>query len=239
MSSVFTRLVRSRILVRAAILLTLVGTLLAVPHFTASARSAHASPPFVIGVSNNLIGNGWRDEMVCSIRAEVHHSGLGHTIVQQNQLDTNLQISQIRNMISQHANAIIIDPNTSTALNAAIQQATGRGITIVVVDQIIDSLVNAPNVYQTANNQRAYGRLGMQWLVNQLHGKGNVALLEGIAGAPANTARELGQQDVLKHHPGIKVVKKLYTDWNFTKGGQEMTALLNSGLKIDGVWTSG
>jgi ribose transport system substrate-binding protein len=239
MTKVFSRIVRNRAILRAAVLLTLVGTLFAVPHLTASARTALASPPYVIGVSNNLIGNGWRDEMVCSIRAEVHHSGLGHTIVQQNQLDTNLQISQIRNMISQHANAIIIDPNTSTALNAAIQQATARGITIVVVDQVIDSLVNASGVYQTANNQRAYGRLGMQWLVNQLHGKGNIVELQGIAGAPANTARELGQQDVLKHYKNIHVVKKVYTNWDYTKGGQEMTTLLNSGLKIDGVWTSG
>jgi ribose transport system substrate-binding protein len=79
----------------------------------------------------------------------------------------------------------------------------------------------------------------MQWLVTQLHGHGNVALLEGIAGAPANTDRELGQQDVLKHYPGIHVVAKEYTNWDFTKGGQQMTALLNSGKKIDGVWTSG
>src|SRR5207302_2054891 len=99
--------------------------------------------------------------------------------------------------------------------------------------------VGASGVYQAANNQRAYGRLGMQWLVNQLHHKGNVVLLEGIAGAPADTARQLGQQDVLKHNPNIHVLARVYTNWDFTKGGQAMTTLLNSGKKIDGVWTSG
>jgi ribose transport system substrate-binding protein len=79
----------------------------------------------------------------------------------------------------------------------------------------------------------------MQWLVKQLHHKGNIVLLEGISGAPANTARELGQQDVLKHNPKITVVSKVYTNWDPTKGSQQITDLLNSGKKIDGVWTSG
>jgi ribose transport system substrate-binding protein len=211
----------------------------AAPGLKVSASSSQAKPPFTIGVSNSLIGNGWRDEMVCSVRAQVKHSGKGHTVVLQTNGDTNQQISQIRTMISQGVNAIVIDPNSPTALNSAILQAVGRGITVVVVDQFIPSLLNHPGVYQAANDQRAYGRLGLQWLVNQLHGRGNIVLLEGIAGAPANTERELGQQDVLKHYPNIHVVAKEYTGWVPATGAQQMTALLNSGKKIDGVWTSG
>jgi ribose transport system substrate-binding protein len=235
----FSRPQRGVVALRLAVLVGLLVTMFAVPRFTASAKSSQSSPPWTIGVSNNLIGNGWRDEMVCSIRAQVHHSGKGHTNVQQNQLNTNLQISQIRTMISQGVNAIVIDPNSPTALNGAINQAVSRGITIVIVDQFIPSLLNKPGIYQAANDQRAYGRLGMQWLVNRLHGHGNIVELQGIAGAPANTDRENGQQDVLKNYPNIHVVAKEYTNWVSTKGEQEMTALLNSGKKIDGVWTSG
>lgn len=230
---------QKRAVFRVAILAVLLGMFFAVPRFTASAHQTLASPPWTIGVSNSLIGNGWRDEMVCSVRAEAQHSGKAHTVIQQTNGDTNQQIAQIRNMISQHVNAIIIDPNSPTALNAAILQAVNRGIVVVIVDQFIPALLNHPGVYQAANDQRAYGRIGMQWLVNQLHGKGNVALLEGIDGAPANTAREQGQQDVLSRYPGIHVVAKEYTGWDWTKGSQEITALLNSGKKIDGVWTSG
>lgn len=222
---------------RVGVVATLAGMLVAAPHMDASAHSAHATS-YLIGVSNNTVGNGWRDEMVCSIRAEAKNSGVAKTVIQQGAGDTSVQIAQIRNLISQHVNAIIVDPN-STALAGSIQQAAAQGITVVIVDQFIPSLFNKPHIYQAANNQRAYGRLGMQWLVNQLHHKGNVALLEGIAGAPANTERELGQQDVLKHNPKIHVAAKVYTGWDYTKGGQEMTQLLNSGKKIDGVWTSG
>jgi ribose transport system substrate-binding protein len=226
--------VRSRA-VRAGLVLAAAGTFLAVPGLNASAHSTLAGPPWTVGVSNSTINNGWRDEMVCSIRAELHHSGKAKSDVQQTNGDTAGQISQIKNMISKGDQAIIIDPNSTTALNPTIQQATARGIKVVVVDQTL----NVAGVHQVANNQRAYGRLGMQWLVNQIHHKGNVVLMEGISGAPANTAREQGQQDVLKHNPNVKVIAKVYTNWDPTKGSQQITDLLNSGKKIDGVWTSG
>jgi ribose transport system substrate-binding protein len=33
----------------------------------ATAGGAHAADKYVVGVSNTLIGNGWREEMICSI----------------------------------------------------------------------------------------------------------------------------------------------------------------------------
>lgn len=222
---------------RVGVVATLAGMLFAAPHMNASAHSARAST-LLIGVSNNTVGNGWRDEMVCSIRAQVKNYGNAKTVIQQGAGDTSVQIAQIRNLISQNVNAIIVDPN-STALAGAIQQAAARGITVVIVDQFINSLFGKPHIYEAANDQVAYGRVGMQWLVNQLHGRGNVALLEGIAGAPGNTAREQGQAQVLRRYPNIHVVAKVYTNWNFATGGQQMTQLLNSGKRIDGVWTSG
>jgi ribose transport system substrate-binding protein len=225
---------------RLAILFPIVLSFFAMPRFTASASPAAKNPPYTLGVSNNLIGNGWRDEMVCSIRAQAKASGLvkpGGVYVLQNQLETGKQIQQIRQLISQRVDAIIIDPNHPTALNFAIREATARGIVVVIVDQIIN--INAPNVYQAANDQVAYGRQGMQWLVNRLHGRGNIAILNGIAGAPADTDRIKGQNQVLRRYPNIKVVKRVWTDWQYPKGGQQMANILNSGVRIDGVWTSG
>lgn len=227
---------RGRTAMRLAAMAAVIGTAFAVPQMSSTTHQAFASSTWTVGVSNNTINNGWRDEMVCSIRAELHHSGKAVSDVLQSNGDTAQQIAQIRQMISKGDKAIVIDPN-STTLSGVIQQGAAKGIKMVVVDQLLG--VSGSNIYQAANNQRAYGRLGMAWLVNQLHGKGNVVLMEGIAGAPANTEREKGQQDVLKYHKGIRVVKKVYTGWDFTKGSQEITAILNSGVKVDGVWTSG
>ena len=42
----------------------------------ATATQAPQQDGFVIGVSNTLVGNGWREQMICSIKAEATASGL-------------------------------------------------------------------------------------------------------------------------------------------------------------------
>jgi ribose transport system substrate-binding protein len=201
----------------------------------AQAHRAQASS-YTVGFANGLIGNGWREEMICSAKVQASISKTPvKVVVQENQGNTPQMISQIRNMISQGVNAIIVDPPDATSLNSVIQQANSKGIKVVVVDQ----LVTSPFAYQVENDQVAYGRLGMEWLAKTLHGKGNVALLQGIAGAPADTDRYTGIKQALAKYPGVKVVASPYTGWQYATGAQKMAELLNSNKKIDGVWTSG
>jgi ribose transport system substrate-binding protein len=106
---------------------------------TVHAQRAHASS-YLIGFANDLIGNGWREEMICSAKVEAKTSTIPvKVIAQENQLNTALMISQIRNMISQGANAIIIDPPDATSLNGVIAQAVQHGVKVVVVDQLVTS----------------------------------------------------------------------------------------------------
>jgi ribose transport system substrate-binding protein len=193
--------------------------------------------PWVLGVSNNLVGNGWREEMICAVKAEaVARPGLVKKVLVS---DINggaaEQIAGIRTLISSGVNALIINPPDPTSLNGVIQEATQRGIVVVIVDQF----VNSDLPYQAANDQVAYGRLGMEWLAKQLHGHGNVVLLQGIAGAPADTARYTGIQQALQQYPGIHVIAKPYTGWQWAPGGKQMLDLLNAHGDIAGVWTSG
>jgi ribose transport system substrate-binding protein len=223
---------------RLAVSLGLLGSLLASPHFSASAHTAgYPKPPWIIGVSNNLVGNGWREEMICSVKAEAaaSHGLVKKVLVSDISGGAAQQIAGIRTLISSGVNALIIDPPDPTSLNGVIQQAVQRGIVVVVVDQLVTSQLP----YQAANDQVAYGRLGMAWLARQLHGHGNVVLLQGIAGAPADTDRYHGIQQALTKYPGIHVIAKPYTGWQWAPGGKEMLDLLNAHNNIDGVWTSG
>jgi ribose transport system substrate-binding protein len=218
---------------RVGVLLALAAAAIAVVATTASARP---QAKYVLGVSNTLVGNGWREEMICSIKAQALASGAVSKVVVANRNGGPAeQNADIRNLISAGANAIIINPSSPSALNAVISQAAARGIKIVSVDQ----RVTAPQAYNVTNDQIAYGRLGAQWLFQKLGGKGNVVEMRGIAGVPADTDRHTGFQAALKKYPGIKVVKQTFSNWTPATGGKQMLDLLNSGLKIDGVWTSG
>jgi ribose transport system substrate-binding protein len=202
----------------------------------ATGGSARPQASFVLGVSNTLVGNGWREEMICSIKAQALASGVvSKVIVADRNGGPAEQAADIRNLISAGANAIIINPSSSTALNSVIAQAATRGVKVVSVDQ----RVAAPQAHNVTNDQVAYGRLGAEWLFKRLGGKGNVVEMRGIAGVPADNDRHAGFMQALKKYPGIKVVKSTFTGWQFATGGKQMLDILNSGVKVDGVWTSG
>src|SRR5207247_11080103 len=120
---------------------------------TASAKSGKSDAKYVLGVSNTLVGNGWREEMICAVKAQALASGKVSKVVEANRNGGPAeQAADIRNLISAGANAIIINPSSSTALNAVIAQAASRGVKVVSVDQ----RVTAPPAHNVTHDQVAY-----------------------------------------------------------------------------------
>ena len=191
---------------------------------------------YKIGVSNTLVGNGWREEMICSVKAQALASGqVDEVLVHNVNGDASAQIAGIRNLISGGANAIIINPADREALNPVIKEADARGIVVVAVDQA----VTAPEAYVVTNDQVAYGRLGAEWLAKELGGKGNIVEMRGISGVPADDDRHEGFMEVMEQNPGMKVVKETFTDWSFAPAGKQANDILASNTQVDGIWTSG
>ncbi len=207
---------------------------------TAPASSAAASTAtgasYKIGVSNTLQGNGWREEMICSIKAEALSSGrVSALTIDHRNTDAAGQLSDIRDLIAKGVNAIIVNPASPDAVNAALKEAIDKGITVVAIDQG----VTQAGAYVMSNDQVNYGYLGAKWLFTQLKGTGNVIYMRGAAGASADTDRDTGFKKALAENPGIKVVKEVATGWDPAKGTQEINDILSSGIKFDGIWTSG
>jgi ribose transport system substrate-binding protein len=111
-----------------------------------------ADKKYVVGVSNTLIGNGWREEMICSIKAQAKASGVVSKVILANRNGgPPEQIADLRNLISAGANVIILNPSSPDALNPVIKQAAAKGIIVVAVDQG----VTAPEAYVLSNDQVA------------------------------------------------------------------------------------
>ncbi len=190
---------------------------------------------YTIGVSNTLAGNGWREQMICAIKAEALSSGVVDKVVLQNaNADTTGQIAQIESLISQGVDAIIVNPSDRVGLNAVIEQAISQDIVVVAVDQA----VTANGAYVATNDQVKYGELGARWLFEQLGGQGNVVEMRGIDGVPADTDRHTGFETALADNPGITVAQSTFTGWDPSVGAQQALEIINAG-GIDGIWTSG
>jgi ribose transport system substrate-binding protein len=222
---------------RSAVVLAMLAAIAVImTSFAATGNATSTQEKYTLGISNTLVGNGWREGMICSIKAQALKSGqVSDLRIAHRQTDTAGQIADIRTMISAGVNAIIINPSNANALKPIAQQARARGITVVFIDQY----VNAPGVYNATNDQVAYGRLGAEWLFKKIGGRGNVVEMRGIAGVPADTDRHKGFLQAKKKYPNIRVVKSVFTGWQFAPGGKQMLDILNSGQDVDGVWTSG
>src|SRR5258707_2245995 len=106
----------------------------------AAACGGTATPPgpktYVVGVSNTLTGNGFREEMICSIKAQAKASGIvSKVIVTNRNTDPSGQISDIRNLISAGVHVIVLNPSDRSALYPGINQATDKGNAAVTVRQ--------------------------------------------------------------------------------------------------------
>ncbi len=190
---------------------------------------------FTLGVSNTLVGNGWREQMICAIKAEARASGVVDNVVVINEnADTTAQIGHIENLISQGVDAIIINPTDRDGLNSVIEEAISQGIVVVAVDQA----VSAEGAYVVTNDQTQYGELGARWLFEQLGGEGNVVEMRGIDGVPADTDRHNGFQAALADFPGITVVQETFTGWDPSVGAQQALDIITT-QDVDGIWTSG
>jgi ribose transport system substrate-binding protein len=210
--------------------------------FTASAAALlfattpALAKPYTIGISNTVQGNGWREEMVCAMKAQALASGeVAKLNIAHRNTDAAGQLEDIRNLIAAKVDAIVVNPADPNGINAAIKEATQAGIVVVAVDQA----VTEPSAYVISNNQEEYAYLGAKWLFEKLGGKGNVVYMRGAAGAPADNDRDKGFKKALAEYPNIKVVNEVATGWQQDQAKQQILSFISTGQPFDGVWTSG
>ncbi len=195
-----------------------------------------ASGPFTIGVSNGFTGSEWRTQMIANIEeafAEYEEQGLvDELIIESDDVDEAGQIEQIRNLVNAGVDAIIINPNSPDALNAAFEEAAAEGVKIYAVDQAVTSEA----VTNVVIDQGEWAKISARWLAEQVGEGGRVIGVNGIAGHPANEARWNGAQEVFEE-AGVEVVAQGNANWSQAEGQTVTQELLNQhGDDIDGIW---
>jgi ribose transport system substrate-binding protein len=195
-----------------------------------------AEGPFTIGVSNGFTGSEWRSQMIDNIEevfAEYEEQGLVDDLVIENDdVDEAGQIEQIRNLVNAGVDAIIVNPNSPDALNAAFEEAEGEGVLIYAVDQAVTSEA----VTNVVIDQGEWAKISAEWLADEVGEGGRIVGVNGIAGHPANEARWSGATEVFEE-AGVEVVTQANADWSQAEGQSVMQELLaQHGDDIDGVW---
>ena len=195
-----------------------------------------AAEGYKIGISNTVQGNGWREEMVCAMKAEALASGKVESLnIAHRNTDAAGQLEDIRNLIQAGVQAIVVNPANADGVNAAIKEATDKGIVVVAVDQA----VTEPSAYILSNNQEEYAYIGAKWLFDTMGGKGAVVYMRGAAGAGADNDRDKGFKRAMAEYPDITIAQETFTGWQQDQGKQQINDIIAAGVPFQGIWTSG
>ncbi|WP_143180491.1 substrate-binding domain-containing protein, partial [Bowdeniella nasicola] len=191
---------------------------------------------FTIGISNGFVGSEYRTQMIADIEEAAKpyiDSGVIKPLVIENaDTDVNGQIQQVRNLINAGVNAIIIDPNSGTALDGVFKEAADQGIKVFAIDQAVDT----ESVINVGIDQGEWAATSARWLAEELGEGKNIVVVNGISGHPANEARWGAAKKVFEEK-GINVLTVADGNWDQATGQNQMSTLLSTYPNIDGVWT--
>lgn len=191
-----------------------------------------------VGYDIYFLGNSWSVQLYQEFKwnaENMYKDDLEVTYVQSDN-DVSKQIANLEDLIAQDVDVIITTPCDTTAINSTLEEAMEAGIKVVLLCATVDG-----DCYDTVVtvDETDFGATGAQWLADQLGGKGNIVLLNGISGFSSNTLRYEGAQSVFEKYPDIKVLAAEDANWDYAAAKTVTTDLLATYPEIDGVWSQG
>ena len=206
----------------------LAGTVLLV----LAALPLYAAAPPTVGLSISTLNNPFFVDLRDGAQAQATKAKLTLTVLDA-QNDAAREASQIEDLIQKKVAVIAINPTDSNAIVPVIKKINAAKIPVITVDRGANGGQVAAHI---ASDNVAGGVMAADYVGKRLKGKGNVVMLEGIAGTSAARDRGKGFRDGLKKYPGIKLIATQTADFDRAKGLTVMENILQAQKKIDAVF---
>lgn len=173
-------------------------------------------PPWTIGYASSYAGNTWRAAVMDRLQNELiprwRELGLiDEVIITQSNLNDATQIQQIRQLVDQGVDAIIVCCSNPTALNASVEYAYNNGVPVFSGIGYLTS----PYAVNSSANFVVGGRMMGEWMAQEIGGEGRVLNVEGIPGASASDSQNVGIEAAMAEFSGIEVegpISGMWTD---------------------------
>lgn len=146
--------------------------------------------------------------------------------------DIEEQVALVDQAIAARPDAMIFVPVHLTALDAAVRRINAAGIPVV---NYLNRLAQGRFVSYVGSDDYQLARDIAAYLFRHMGGKGDVLLMEGVAGAVTSRERVRGFLDAVKEWPGIRVVATRSGRFLEDAGREAMRAFLAEGIRFDGV----
>ncbi len=189
---------------------------------TISCKRGGEEKEFVVGVSHSSVNDSWRKAMMLDMQVKASdYPGMTLEMKDANE-DNDTQIKQIRELVKQKVDLIIISANESGPVTTAAVEAYRAGIPTIIIDRKIYSeeyttFIGADN-YEIG---RAAGLFTNSLLKN---GKTTIVEIWGREGSSSALDRHNGFSDALIHNDNI-ILKTVYGRWHRDEAKVNIAAL--------------
>lgn len=198
---------------------------------------AKKGPPWTIGYASSYAGNTWRAAVMQKLQNEIvpKWKKLGlvkKLIVTQSHLKDSVQIQQMRQLVNEGVDAIIVCCSNPTALNASVKYAHDRGVPVFSFTGYLTS----PYSVNSSTNYQLGGYEVGKWMGDFIGKKGNVLVVEGIPGTSGSDSQDRGMKAGLKAFPDVKIVGDVAGMWTDQIGQSAVQRWLATHPgKLDGI----
>lgn len=195
---------------------------------------------YSIGFCNYAVSNSWQVQMEAEFKYQaeklVQEGTLSEYYVTNADGDVSKQIADFKDLMTKGVDAIVITAASSSALSPVCEEAMDAGIVVISFDSLVDTDKVTGKV---SCDDQEFGRIGARFIAEQIDGKGDVVILNGIAGSTCSENRYLGAKEIFEQYPDIKIVNETDADWDYAKAKVAVEALIGSNQHIDAIWSQG
>lgn len=202
-----------------------IGLLLIAAALGMSACRSERKPAYKIGISQLGEADEWRKDLKENLFRELVFYPEIEAIYRQADYSSSRQVSQIRELMEQHIDLLIVSPFEAAPLTPVVEEAYNKGIKVVVVDRNIHSELY--NSYIGADNFEV-GRFAGVYAARYLNNNGNIAEITGLQTSTPAKEREKGFEEALRKYPGVKIKNIVNGDWLEESVDTQLPLLLDS-----------
>ncbi|MEI6949978.1 substrate-binding domain-containing protein [Paraflavisolibacter sp. H34] len=179
--------------------------------------------PYIIAFSQCIESDLWRKTMLEEMKRELSFHPNISLLYRQAGGDSRRQVAQLKELLRQRPDVLIISPNEADPLTPVVEEAYKKGIPVIVVDRKISTPLYT--AYVGGDNYQI-GKMAGQYAANLLNGKGTIIEITGLPRSSPAIERHRGFTDALKGHPGLQVVRQLNGQWLPREARRELAAAL-------------
>lgn len=172
--------------------------------------NTQTSRKYRIGISQLGETDEWRKDMKEELYRELVFYPDIEAIYKQADYSSEKQVAQIKELMQQHIDLLIVCPYEAAPLTPVVEEAYLKGIKVVIVDRNINSELY--NSYIGADNFQV-GQFAGVYAARYLHNKGNIIEITGLQTSTPAREREKGFAEAIKKFPGISIQKVISGDW--------------------------